>query len=154
MGWLKEDRMPRMVAVQSDGCCPIVNAFEKGERFAEPVSDAATIAGGLRVPAAVGDFMMLDVINESDGCAVAVSEERLTEWMRQGTEAEGISIGPESAACIGAVERLMESGWLTAHEHVVIFSCGGARKYPGLIRAELPRLDKDDLPDWSSFQNL
>jgi len=151
MGWLDGDRMPRMVAVQSDGCCPIVNAFEKGERFAEPFSDAATIAGGLRVPAAVGDFMMLDIIRESDGCAVAVSEERLTEWMRQGTEAEGISIGPESAACIGAVEHLLESGWLTAHERVVIFSCGGARKYPDLIRAELPRLDKDNLPDWGSF---
>ena len=151
MGWLDGDRMPRMVAVQSDGCCPIVNAFEKGERFAEPFSDAATIAGGLRVPAAVGDFMMLDIIRESDGCAVAVSEERLTEWMRQGTEAEGISIGPESDACIGAVEHLLESGWLTAHERVVIFSCGGARKYPDLIRAELPRLDKDNLPDWGSF---
>ncbi len=152
LGWLESERMPRMVAVQSDGCCPIVRAFEQGERFAEPFEDAATIAGGLRVPAAVGDFMMLDVIRESDGCAVAVSEERLTEWMRLGTEAEGISFGPESAACIGAVERLLESGWLTPHERVVIFSCGGAKKYPELIRADLPRLDKENLPDWATFE--
>jgi threonine synthase len=151
IGWLEGDRMPRMVAVQSDGCCPIVTAFEKGERFAEPVDDAVTIAGGLRVPAAVGDFMMLDVIRESDGCAVAVSEQRLTEWMRLGTEAEGISIGPESAACIGAAEKLHESGWLTPHERVVIFSCGGAKKYPELIRADLPRIDKDNVPAWDTF---
>ena len=152
MGWLEGDRMPRMVAVQSDGCCPIVRAFEKGERFAEPVVGAATIAGGLRVPAAVGDFMMLDIIQESDGCAVAVSEERLTEWMRLGTESEGISFGPESAACIGAAESLLESGWLTPHERVVIFSCGGARKYPDLIRAELPKIDMGAVPDWSFFE--
>lgn len=151
LGWLNGERMPRMVAVQSDGCCPIVAAFEKGERFAEPVDNATTIAGGLRVPAAVGDFMMLDIIRESHGCAVAVSEERLIEWMRLGTEAEGISFGPESAACIGAAEKLLEGGWLTPHEHVVIFSCGGARKYPDLIRADLPTIDKDKMPDWGSF---
>lgn len=151
LGWLEAERMPRMVAVQSDGCCPIVRAFEGGERFAEPIENAATIAGGLRVPAAVGDFMMLDVIRESDGCAVAVSEERLLEWMRLGTEAEGISIGPESAACIGACESLLNSGWLTPHERVVIFSCGGAKKYPDLIRAELPRIDKNNMPDWASL---
>jgi threonine synthase len=151
MGWVEDERMPRMVAVQSDGCCPVVRAFENGERFAEPFDNAKTIAGGLRVPVAVGDFMMLDVIRDSDGCAVAVREDRLTDWMRLGTETEGISIGPESAACIGAAERLRASGWITPDERVVIFSCGGARKYPDLIRADLPRLDKDRLPDWSDL---
>ena len=152
LGWLAGERMPRMVAVQSDGCCPIVRAFDRGEKFAEPFEDATTIALGLRVPAAVGDFMILDAIRESDGCAVAVSEERISEWMRLGTEAEGISIGPESAACIGAAESLLSSGWLTPDERVVLFNCGGARKYPNLIRAELPRLDKDDVPDWALFE--
>jgi len=152
LGWLADERMPRMVAVQSDGCCPIVRAFDRGEKFAEPFENASTIALGLRVPAAVGDFMILDAIRESDGCAVAVTEERITEWMRLATEAEGISVGPESAACIGAAENLLESGWLTPHERVVLFNCGGARKYPKLIRAELPRLDKDDVPDWASFE--
>lgn len=151
LGWLEGERLPRMVAVQSDGCCPIVKAFDNNERFAEPFEGAATMAAGLRVPAAVGDFMMLDVLRESDGCGVAVSEKRIPEWMRLGTEAEGISIGPESAACIGAVESLLSSGWLTPHERVVIFSCGGAKKYPNLIRADLPRIDKDDVPDWAAF---
>jgi threonine synthase len=96
--------------------------------------------------------MILDAIRESDGCAVAVSEERITEWMRLATEAEGISVGPESAACIGAAENLLESGWLTPDERVVLFNCGGARKYPDLIQAELPRLDKNDVLDWASFE--
>lgn len=152
LGWLDGERMPRMVAVQSDGCCPIVRAFDRGEKFAEPFENATTIALGLRVPAAVGDFMILDAIRESDGCAVAVSEQRITEWMRLGTEAEGISVGPESAACIGAAESLLSSGWLTPDERVVLFNCGGARKYPKLIQAELPRLDKDHVPDWALFE--
>lgn len=152
LGWLDGERMPRMVAVQSDGCCPIVRAFDRGEKFAEPFENATTIALGLRVPAAVGDFMILDAIRASDGCAVAVSEQRITEWMRLGTEAEGISIGPESAACIGAAESLLSSGWLTPDERVVLFNCGGARKYPKLIQAELPRLDKDHVPDWALFE--
>ena len=71
--------------------------------------------------------------------------------MKLGTEKEGISIGPESAACIGAAESLRDSGWITPHERVVIFSCGGAKKYPNLIRAELPRIDKDKLPDWETL---
>ncbi len=152
LGWLAGERMPRMVAVQSDGCCPIVRAFDRGEKFAEPFENATTVALGLRVPAAVGDFMILDAIRESDGCAVAVSEKRITEWMRLATEAEGISVGPESAACIGAAESLLSSGWLTPHERVVLFNCGGARKYPKLIEAVLPRLDKDDVPDWALFE--
>ncbi|MFQ6005929.1 MAG: threonine synthase [Woeseia sp.] len=151
LGWLEGGRLPRMVAVQSDGCCPIVRAFDNNERFADPFEGPATMAAGLRVPAAVGDFMMLDVLRESDGCGVAVSETRIPEWMRLGTEAEGISIGPESAACIGAAESLVSSGWLTPRERVVIFSCGGAKKYPNLIRADLPRIDKDNVPDWAEL---
>ncbi|MFQ5983570.1 MAG: threonine synthase, partial [Woeseiaceae bacterium] len=151
LGWLDGERMPRMVAVQSDGCCPIVRAFDQGEKFAQPFEDAATVASGLRVPAAVGDFMILDAVRESDGCAVAVSEKRIPEWMRLATRAEGISVGPESAACVGAAERLLNSGWLTPHERVVLFNCGGANKYPKLIRTELPKLDKDDVPDWASL---
>ena len=152
LGWLTGERMPRMVAVQSDGCCPIVKAYDQGERFAEPFENAATVASGIRVPAAIGDFMILDSIRESDGCAVAVAEERILEWMRAATEAEGISVGPESATCIGAAESLLDSGWLTPHERVVLFNCGGAKKYPKLIQADLPRLDKSKVPDWALFE--
>ena len=152
LGWLESERMPRMVAVQSDGCCPIVRAFDQGEKFAEPFEDATTVAAGLRVPTAVGDFMILNTVRESDGCAIAVSEERITEWMRFSTEAEGISVGPEAAACIGAAESLLNSGWLAPHERIVLFNCGGSKKYPKLIQAELPMLDKDNIPDWALFE--
>src|SRR3954447_26939841 len=81
LGWLKSPKMPRMISCQSDGCAPIVRAFEKGERFAEPFPDAHTIASGLRVPAAVGDFMMLDAIRESSGRAVAGKEAAIGPWM-------------------------------------------------------------------------
>ena len=152
LGWLEDTRMPRMVAVQSDGCCPIVRAFKRGERFAQPFEHANTIASGLRVPAAIGDFMILDAVRDSNGCAIAVAEQRIVEWMQTATEAEGISVGPEAAACIGAAEHLLDSGWLEPHECVVLFNCGGAMKYPKLMRADLPRLDKEAALDWASIE--
>src|SRR5205814_6907781 len=92
LGWLKGEKLPRLVSCQSDGCAPIVRAFEKGERFAEPFPDAHTVASGLRVPAAVGDFMMLDAIRESGGSAVAGREDHIIEWMRRVASTEGIAI--------------------------------------------------------------
>ncbi len=151
LGWLKSERMPRMVAVQSDGCYPIVRAFDSGERFAQPFEHATTIASGLRVPAAIGDFMILDAVRESHGCAIAVEDSRIVEWMKVATAAEGISVGPEAAACVGAVGHLLDSGWLSPHESVVLFNCGGARKYPKLMQVNLPRLDKEQGLDWASF---
>lgn len=151
LGWLADDRRPRMVSVQSDGCAPIVRAFESGQRFAEPFSPAATIASGIRVPAAVGDFMILDAVRASGGLAVAVDETRIREWMGLGTRLEGISICPESAACIGALERLAAAGWIKPDEHVVIYNTGAAQKYPEAMRVDLPRLDKDRPIDWHSM---
>jgi len=141
------------VAVQSDGCCPIVRAFDAGERFAEPFESARTVAAGIRVPAAVGDFMILDAVRESRGCAVSVDENRIQEWMRLGSSSEGISIGPESATCIGAAEQLLRSGWLGADERIVLFNCGGAKKYPKLIRSDLQRLDVREPIDWEALKN-
>jgi threonine synthase len=129
LGWLANDRRPRMVAVQSDGCAPIVRAFEKEERFAELFPNAHTIASGLRVPAAVGDFMILDAVRASGGRAVGVAEGRLREWMKMGISLEGIAICPETAACIGALEQLAGEGWIKPHERVVIFNTGAAQKY-------------------------
>ncbi|HEV3339774.1 MAG TPA: threonine synthase [Pirellulales bacterium] len=151
LGWLADARRPRMVAVQSDGCAPIVRAFEAGERFAEPFSPAATIASGIRVPAAVGDFMILDAVRASGGRAVAVEEARIREWMSLGMRSEGIAICPESAACIGAIERLVAEGWIRPEERVVLFNTGAAQKYPEAMRAELPRLDKDRPIDWEKL---
>src|SRR4029077_20807951 len=99
LGWIPRDKMPRVISCQSTGCAPIVHAFQSGQRFAEPFANAHTIASGLRVPAAVGDFMMLDAIRASGGQAVAGREESIVEWMRRVTSAEGIGICPETAVC-------------------------------------------------------
>jgi threonine synthase len=152
IGWLAGDRRPRMVAVQSNGCAPIVRAFEAGERFAQPFPNAATIASGIRVPAAVGDFMILDAVRESGGLAIAVEEARIREWMSLGVRSEGIAICPESAACIGALESLTASGWIQHHERVVIFNTGAAQKYPEAIFAAVPRLDIAKPLDWDRIE--
>src|SRR5207253_3744371 len=97
LGWLKDSKLPRLISCQSDGCAPIVRAFEAGQRFAEPFAGAHTIASGLRVPAAVGDFMMLDAIRASGGWAVAGRETSIRDWMRRVSRSEGIAICPETA---------------------------------------------------------
>ena len=151
LGWLADDRRPRMVAVQSTGCAPIVRAFEAGERFAEPFANAATIASGIRVPAAVGDFMILDAVRASGGLALAVAEDRIRDWMRLAVRLEGISICPESAACIGALEHLASTGWLKPTDRILIFNTGAAQKYPEAMAVELPRIDKDQAVDWEGI---
>jgi threonine synthase len=151
LGWLRSERLPRLVSCQSDGCAPIVRAFEKGERFAEPFADAHTIASGLRVPAAVGDFMMLDAIRASGGCAVAGREGRIVEWMRRGMSLEGISLCPETAVCLDCLERLAADGRVGADEEVVVFNTGAAQKYPEVVPLELPHLDKDRPVDYEAL---
>ncbi|HUY35046.1 MAG TPA: threonine synthase [Pirellulales bacterium] len=151
LGWLADERRPRMVAVQSTGCAPIVRAFDSGQRFAEPFPGAETIASGIRVPAAVGDFMILDAVRASGGRAVAVEEGRIRQWMDLGAGLEGISVCPETAACIGALERLAAEGWIAANERVVVFNTGAAQKYPEAMAVDLPRIDKDRPIDWDQL---
>jgi threonine synthase len=148
LGWLHGDRLPRLVSCQSDGCAPIVRAFEKGERFAEPFPDAHTIASGLRVPAAVGDFMMLDAIRASGGCALAGREEHIVEWMRRAASLEGVAVCPETAVCLDCLERLAATGQVRPDEEVVVFNTGAAQKYPEAVPLDLPRLDKDQPVDF------
>ena len=151
LGWLDSDNMPRMVSVQSDGCCPISTAYDAGSRFAEPFPNAATTASGLRVPVACGDFMILDAVRESNGKAVAASEAKLDEWQCMATRCEGISICPETAACIGAVEQLKSENWIQADEQVVIFNTGAAQKYVSMTRPDLPVLDSQTAVDWQQL---
>ncbi len=148
LGWLASDQRPRMVAVQSDGCCPIVRAFDKGQRFAEPFPNAATVASGIRVPAAVGDFMILDAVRESGGVAAAVEERGIRDWLRLAFSREGIAVCPEAAACVGALERLTREGWIQPEERVVLFNTGAAQKYPEALEVTLPRLDKNAPVNW------
>ena len=131
MGFLDSQTMPRMYAVQSDGCQPMVTAFEAGERFATRHENAKTIASGMRVPTALGDFMVLDTVRESNGGAIAVEEARLIEFQRSVAAAEGLMICPEAATCVGALEKLVESKEVSASDRVVIFNTAAGQKYFG-----------------------
>ena len=149
LGWLDSEKLPRMISVQSTGCAPIVKAFESGERFAEKYENAESIARGIRVPAAVGDFMILDAVKESGGRAVSVEEERICEWMTLSNRLEGISVCPEAAACVGAVEQLVSEGEISPDDKVVVFNTGGIQKYMEAMQVDVPRLSKDQTVDWS-----
>ena len=128
MGWI-DSRRPRMVTVQSQTCAPIVRAFEKGERFADEFENASTVASGLRVPKAVGDFLILDAIRASGGTAIAVSDDELVEAVGEIGAAEGIFTAPEGAACLPALRRLIDSGDVKEGETVVLFNTGSGIKY-------------------------
>ena len=153
MGWLESEKRPRMVAVQSTGCAPIVTAFDRGERFAEPFANAATIASGIRVPAAVGDFMILDAVRASGGCAIAVDEAQILEWMHLAARTTGIAICPESAACVGALASLSQSGWIRPDDRVVIYNTGAAQKYVEALATKLPRIDREKNLDWDRISS-
>ncbi|MCH7946440.1 MAG: threonine synthase, partial [candidate division Zixibacteria bacterium] len=152
LGWLKSEIMPRMVAVQSDGCCPIVDAFKSGERFAKPFQNAKTIAWGIRVPAAIGDFMILEAINESHGTAVAVDEKMIDEWTKISSEKTGLSICPETAACLGALELLKNQNWLQADDRVLIFNTASGQKYKDSKKVELPKINIHEEIDWQMIE--
>ena len=128
MGWIGSKR-PRMVSVQSDTCAPIVRAFEKGERFADEFENAATVASGLRVPKAIGDFLILDAVRASNGTAISVTDAELVAAVREIGSAEGIFAAPEGAACLPALRKLIADGWIAEGESVVIFNTGAGVKY-------------------------
>ncbi len=129
IGWIGSKR-PRMVAVQASGCAPIVRAFENGERHAEPWQDAHTLAAGIRVPAAVGDFLILDAVRESNGFATAVSDEAIVAAQRDCARSEGILLCPEGAATLAALNQELQSGRIKPDEKVVLFNCATGLKYP------------------------
>jgi threonine synthase len=137
LGWIAPGRRPRMVTVQAAGCAPIVRAFEEGTERARPWERAATFALGLRVPAAVGDFLMLRALRESAGTAVAVTEEAIARAGRELALSEGIFASPEGAACWAAALALRDSGWLRPGATVVLFNTGGWYKYADGWRAAL-----------------
>ena len=154
LGWLRSDRLPRLISCQSEGCAPIVRAHQQQHRFAEPFANAQTIASGLRVPVAVGDFLMLDAIAASGGSAVAGRESAIVPWMRRVAATEGISLCPESAICFDVLDQLVQTGQITADERVVVFNTGAAQKYIECVPLDLPRLDRhrplDEL--WATLQ--
>ncbi|PKL83708.1 MAG: threonine synthase [Ignavibacteriae bacterium HGW-Ignavibacteriae-3] len=128
LGWIGSKR-PRMVAVQSKGCAPMVKAFEDGKEFAEMWEGAKTIADGLRVPAAVGDFLILRALRESNGTAVAVSDEDIIDSANVICRKEGIFAAPEGGATLAALKKLLKAGWVKNDESVVLFNTGSGHKY-------------------------
>jgi threonine synthase len=128
MGWI-DGKRPRMVSVQAEGCAPIVRAFAEGKRFADEFPNATTVASGLRVPRAIGDFLILDAIRASGGTAVTVTDRDMIDATREIGSAEGVFCAPEGAACLPALKKLLRSGHVKRDDEVVLFNTGAGVKY-------------------------
>ena len=129
LGWVKGAKRPRMVSVQAEHCAPIVRAFEQGAERAQPWEGAATLADGLRVPRAIGDFLILRAIRESGGTALSVSDESMVAGMLAIGKHAGVSAAPEGGAALVAIQRLVAEGSIKPDESVILFNTGGALKY-------------------------
>jgi threonine synthase len=134
LGWI-DDHRPRMVAVQAEGCAPIPRAFHAGDEFATPWEGAHTVAAGLRVPSAVGDFLMLRVLRESGGTGVAVSDAALVAAQMRMSSLEGVFACPEGGATLAALEKLLAEGWISPRDRIVLFNTGTGLKYPDVFPA-------------------
>jgi threonine synthase len=150
IGWLDAPGKPRMFGCQSSGCAPIATAFDQGLASGAVIDAPHTLAAGLRVPKALGDFLVLDAVRASGGRAMAADEDRLLHWMRLATELEGIALCPEAAACLGCLEAAVRDGHLRPDESVVVFNTGAMQKYVEVLATPLTRLDKDRI-DWSAI---
>ncbi|MBN9734701.1 MULTISPECIES: threonine synthase [unclassified Pseudonocardia] len=142
LGWITGP-MPRLVAVQAEGCAPIVDAFDAGLRESTAPTDPRTVAFGITVPKALGDFLVLDAVYDTGGTAVAVSDDELLAAEHALARDEGTWICPEGAACVAAAGRLRESGWLDGSEEVVVLNTGSGLIYPETVAAEPPVLAVD-----------
>jgi len=128
LGWIGGKR-PRMFAVQAAGCAPIVRAFEAGEKTAAEFPDAHTMASGLRVPKAIGDFLVLNILRQSNGGAIAIDDKEMIRMGREVGSSEGLFVAPEAAACFAALKSLRSAGKIGSDERVVIFNTGSGIKY-------------------------
>lgn len=138
LGWIGSKR-PRMVSVQASGCAPIVKAFSEGRETAEPWQNAKTVASGLRVPQAVADFLMLRALRESNGTALSVSDEEMIAEIPRLGRAEGIFFCPEGAACVAALRRLTQNGWIKPTDEVVLFNTATGLKYLDVLQGAQKR---------------
>jgi threonine synthase len=132
LGWIDSKR-PKMISVQSSGCAPIVRAYEDGTEFADFWQNAHTIAGGLRVPAAVGDFLILRTVRDSDGTAIAVDDDEIMDAMRHIGASEGLLVAPEAAATMAALKHLVEQDFVKPDDRTVLFFTGGGLKHASIM---------------------
>lgn len=131
LGWI-DSRRPRMVTVQAENCAPIAKAFQENRKFAEPWENARTIADGLRVPAAIGDFLMLKVLRESKGTALTVTDKEMLNGANLIGKNQGLFVSPESGATLAAFRKLLKQKWILETDRVVLFNTGGGYKYSHL----------------------
>ncbi|HEY8598725.1 MAG TPA: threonine synthase [Thermomicrobiales bacterium] len=141
---LIDSRRPKMICVQSTGCAPIVEAFERGERHAPLFEGAQTLAPGIRVPIAIGDYLILDAIRQSGGTALTVTDDEILAATREVAASDGLYGSPEAAATFVAARKLAERGILSSDERVVVFNTGAGLKHTELIDLDLPILDPHD----------
>ncbi|MHB9145009.1 MAG: threonine synthase [Symbiobacteriia bacterium] len=142
LGWIGP-KLPRLVAVQAAGCAPIVKAFEEGKDASVLWEGAVTVAQGIRVPKAIGDFLVLEAVRQTGGTCVAVGDEEVLAGLEQVSSLEGAFICPEGASLVGAVKSLLASGWLRPDERVVMLNTGSGIKYPDIREVHLPVVEKD-----------
>jgi threonine synthase len=138
LGWINSKR-PKMIAVQAEGCQPVVKAFESGAEKSEFFQNAQTVASGLRVPKALGDFIMLKAIRTSGGCAIAVSDDEMLDAGIELATEEGIFAAPEGGACVAALRKLLATGFLKASERIVLYNTGSGVKYLEAYSTRYPR---------------
>ncbi|MBZ5633328.1 MAG: threonine synthase [Acidobacteriia bacterium] len=138
LGWIGAQR-PKMIAVQVEGCQPVVRAFDKGEPRSQFWDNAHTVASGLRVPKPLGDFLILEAVRKSGGTAIAVSDDELIDAGLQLAADEGLFIAPEGAACVAALAKLLTSGFLKRDERIVIYNTGSGLKYLEAYSSRFPR---------------
>jgi threonine synthase len=138
LGWIGSKR-PKMIAVQVEGCQPVVRAYQHGDQRSSAWENAHTVASGLRVPKPLGDFLILQAVRESGGTAIAVSDDELLDAGLRLASEEGIFVAPEGAACVSALEKLLASGFLTRDERIVIYNTGTGLKYLEAYATRFPR---------------
>jgi threonine synthase len=141
LGWVAPGKRPKMIAVQSAGCAPVTRAFEQHEKVSEMWENAATFASGLRVPKPYGDYIMLEILEESGGVALAFSDEEILASLRDWAKNEGIFLSPEGAAATAAYDHLLKTGFLKPEDRVVLFNTGAGLKYTDVTAeaAGIPR---------------
>ncbi len=132
LGWIGSER-PRMVCVQAQGCAPLVAAYEKGEEFADPFPDPHTLAAGMRVPAAIGDFLVIRAVKESGGTAITVTDDEMIDGMVEMARTEGVFAAPEGGATLAALRKLIERGLVLRDESVVLLVTGNGHKYLDML---------------------
>jgi threonine synthase len=143
IGWIGE-RLPRLVVVQASGCDPIVQAWRDGESESQVKQASNTVAFGLNVPKALGDFLVLDAVRNTGGCAISVSDEELLHAQTLLASNEGLFVCPEGAATLAAAQKLREANWLKEDERVVLLNTGTGLKYPETVHVDVPLLQPQD----------